>query len=129
MDSSARCRNRSLRINPRSCSSSSSQSRAISRVKKVFKAFGLHLRLYTRNRKRHWKTNKRGRPKLQPENIMDKTITLMKVFLLKGVFVNVKILHMNKSLPNDISFSFKVQMVQVKINLYLSLSVYSLISM
>ena len=55
--------------------------------------FGLHLRLYTRNRKRHWKTNKRGRPKLLPQNIMDKTITLMKVFLLKGVFVNVKIVN------------------------------------
>ena len=36
--------------------------------------------------------------------------------------------HMNKSLPNDISFSLKVQMVLAKINLYLDLPVYSLIS-
>ena len=35
---------------------------------------------------------------------------------------------MNKSLQNDISFSLKVQMAQAKINLYLSLPVYSLIS-
>ena len=37
--------------------------------------------------------------------------------------------HMNKTLQNDISFSYNVQMVQVKMNLYLSLPVYSLISM
>ena len=36
--------------------------------------------------------------------------------------------HMNKTLQN-ISFSYNVQMVQVKMNLYLSLPVYSLISM
>ena len=36
--------------------------------------------------------------------------------------------HMNKSLQNDIYFSLKVQMVQAKMNLYLSLAVYSLIS-
>ena len=35
---------------------------------------------------------------------------------------------MNKSLQNDISFSLKVQMVQEKMNLYLSLPIYSLIS-
>ena len=35
---------------------------------------------------------------------------------------------MNKILQNDISLSVKIQMVQVKINLYLSLHVYSLIS-
>ena len=37
-------------------------------------------------------------------------------------------LHMNKS-GQDISFSLKVQMVQAKMNLYLSLPIYSLISM
>ena len=36
--------------------------------------------------------------------------------------------HMNKLLQNDISFSLKVQMVQTKMNLYLSLPIYSLIS-
>ena len=36
--------------------------------------------------------------------------------------------HMNKVLQNDISFSINVQMVQAKMNLYLSLPVYSLIS-
>ena len=35
---------------------------------------------------------------------------------------------MNKTLQNDISFSLQVQMVQAKMNLYLSLPVYSLIS-
>ena len=35
---------------------------------------------------------------------------------------------MNKSLQNDISFSLKVQMAQAKMNLYLSLPLYSLIS-
>ena len=35
---------------------------------------------------------------------------------------------MNKSLQNDISFSLKVQMVQEKMNLHLSLTIYSLIS-
>ena len=36
---------------------------------------------------------------------------------------------MNKMLQNDISFSLKVQMLQAKMNFYLSLPVYSLISM
>ena len=36
--------------------------------------------------------------------------------------------YMNKVLQNDISFSINVQMVQAKMNLYLSLPVYSLIS-
>ena len=35
---------------------------------------------------------------------------------------------MNKSLQNDISFSLKIQMVQLKMNLYFSLTIYSLIS-
>ena len=35
---------------------------------------------------------------------------------------------MNKSLQNDISFFVKIQMVQAKVNLYLSLPIYSLIS-
>ena len=34
---------------------------------------------------------------------------------------------MNKLLQNDISFSLKVQMVQEKMNFYLSLPIYSLI--
>ena len=37
-------------------------------------------------------------------------------------------LHMDNMSQIDISFSFKVQMVQAKMSLYLSLSVYSLIS-
>ena len=37
-------------------------------------------------------------------------------------------LHMNKSLQNDIYFSFKIQMVQTENNFYLSLPVYSLSS-
>ena len=41
---------------------------------------------------------------------------------------NELFLHMNKSLWNDISFSLKLQMVQTKMNLYLSLPVYGLIS-
>ena len=40
---------------------------------------------------------------------------------------NERFSHMNKSLQNDIPFS-KVQMVQSKMNLFLSLPVYSLIS-
>ena len=35
--------------------------------------------------------------------------------------------HMNKSLQNNISFSLKVQMVQAKMNLYLSLPIGNLI--
>ena len=35
---------------------------------------------------------------------------------------------MNKSLQNDISFSLKIQMVQLKMNLYFSLTIYSVIS-
>ena len=35
---------------------------------------------------------------------------------------------MSKTLQKDVSFSHKIQMVQVKINLYLNLPVYSLIS-
>ena len=35
---------------------------------------------------------------------------------------------MNKSLQNDISFSLKIQMVQAKINFYLTLPVYHLSS-
>ena len=35
---------------------------------------------------------------------------------------------MNKALQNDVSFSLKVQMMQAKMNLFLSLPVYSLIS-
>ena len=35
---------------------------------------------------------------------------------------------MNKALQNDVSFSVKVQMMQAKMNLFLSLPVYSLIS-
>ena len=36
--------------------------------------------------------------------------------------------HMSKTIQKDISFSLKVQMVQAKMNLYLSLPIYSLIS-
>ena len=36
---------------------------------------------------------------------------------------NKRFLHMKKSLQNNISFSLKVQMVQVKMNLYLNLPV------
>ena len=36
--------------------------------------------------------------------------------------------HMSKPLQKDISFSHKVQMVQAKMNLYLNIPVYSLIS-
>ena len=36
--------------------------------------------------------------------------------------------HMNKSLQNDIYFSFKVGLVQAKISLYLRLPIYNLIS-
>ena len=38
-------------------------------------------------------------------------------------------LHMIKTLHKDISFSFKVRMVQAKMNLYLNLPIYSLICM
>ena len=37
-------------------------------------------------------------------------------------------LYMNKLLQNDISFSIRVQMVQEKTNVYLSLPIYSLTS-
>ena len=37
--------------------------------------------------------------------------------------------HINMSLQNDVSFSFKIQMLQAKINLISSLPVYSVISM
>ena len=36
--------------------------------------------------------------------------------------------HMNESVQNNISFFLKIQMVQAKMNLYLSLPIYSLIS-
>ena len=36
--------------------------------------------------------------------------------------------HMSKTIQKDISFSLKVQMVQAKMNLYLSLPIYNLIS-
>ena len=36
--------------------------------------------------------------------------------------------HMSKTLQKDISFSHKVQMVQAKMNLYLNIPVYNLIS-
>ena len=42
---------------------------------------------------------------------------------------NESFLYMNKTLQNDISLSLKVQMMQAKMNLFLSLPVYSLISM
>ena len=38
-------------------------------------------------------------------------------------------LHMSKTLQKDISFSHKVQMVRAKMNLYLNIPVYSLISL
>ena len=38
-------------------------------------------------------------------------------------------LHTKKLLENDISFSLKVQMAQAKMNLYLSLSIYSVFFM
>ena len=44
------------------------------------------------------------------------------------MYYNEWSLYMNKSLQNDILFSHKVQTVQAKMNLYLSLPVYSLTS-
>ena len=41
---------------------------------------------------------------------------------------NERFLQLNKTLHNDISFSPKVEMLQTKMNLYLKLPVYSLMS-